>query len=143
MTANRLKYKVWVNEDIDDNFDGPENGILKKGWLAPQCKWFQLAPNGQELLWSTCEECLEPLVIGRDVTVLFSTGLLDSKGVEIYEGDILSSGSADPEIEQRLNVVKWAETSYNSFFDFGSSSAVRLTTIIGNIYEHPALLEGK
>lgn len=114
MNPNRFRFKVWVNQDRDYGLDSLPDGTLRKGWLSDQCLWFQLSPsegygfyreardncqaakswvvaNGQEIQWGF-EEPEEPLIIGRDVTVVFSTGMVDACGKEIFEGDILFGG---------------------------------------------------
>lgn len=91
MNPNRFRFKVWVNQDRDYGLDSLPDGTLRKGWLSDQCLWFQLSANGQEIQWGF-EEPEEPLIIGRDVTVVFSTGMVDACGKEIFEGDILFGG---------------------------------------------------
>ena len=97
MSGDRFKFRVWIIEDIDHGLDFLDGGILKKGWFDPQLRnadkrlygWYQLSPNGQEIQWGD-EEAEEPLIIGRDCVVEFSTGLKDKHGKLIFEGDVVS-----------------------------------------------------
>lgn len=73
------------------------------------------------------------------------TGLLDSKGNEIYEGDILANPDG---YKGKASIVKWNdEGAYFHVFRGETSSGYTLkgetsrAEIIGNIYENPELLK--
>ena len=73
-------------------------------------------------------------------TVGMFTGLKDSKGVEIYEGDIAQYENKDG---VHIGVVKWIN-GYSAFrlvFSDGTWTDLENITIIGNIHENPNLLE--
>lgn len=71
------------------------------------------------------------------------TGLKDSKGREIYEGDILDIGVEKPALVQWidkycsfcLKCELWASYHY-----FGEAVEPKHCTIIGNVFENPELL---
>lgn len=71
---------------------------------------------------------------GREVPVMQFTGLTDSNGVEIYEGDVLSPSN---------NVVKFengcfVQVSMNSVMH---DEIYQSCEVIGNIYENPELIK--
>jgi len=71
------------------------------------------------------------------------TGLKDSKGNEIYEGDILDIGEKEPALVQYkerfasfcLEKEGWGFSHY-----FGEAIEPKECTIVGNIFENPNLL---
>ena len=136
MKANRFRFRAWVNKEFDDG-----ECHMVEGWLKDQCEWFQLNRNGQELMWGWNEECEEPLLVGRDVTLEFSTGLVDKNGKEEFEGDVVkilytdwpSQPFEDPRsIEQykldisRVAVVEYFAPEYMLVFKTGKGSMLEI-----------------
>lgn len=80
----------------------------------------------------------------KEVVLMQSTGLKDKNGVEIFEGDVLTSNvqpckMVNP-IKDGYGVVRFE----NGMFKLGAISLVTFISkmeVIGNIYENPNLLE--
>ena len=139
--ASRFRFRAWVIADIDIGY-GSDDGLLHKGWLKNQCEWFQMEPKGLELMWGFNEECEEPLRIGSDVLVEFSTGLTDESGVEIFEGDVVECPYVfDGARALSFNILGTVCT----IDDEGSEESIntlmiRELSVIGNIHQNPKLL---
>lgn len=133
--SREIKFRVWDTRDykwIDNAFVRTGDGDVQ---LYQYDSW--------EKAWTVCGQ--EP---GRLILEQFS-GLKDSNGNPIYEGDILRHG-------ERQGVVTFGEFSDNEFvchfgwfvnwlyypeWDDGfNPKSVLDMEIIGNIHEHPHLL---
>ena len=90
----------------------------------------------------------------EDATIMQSTGLLDKKGREIFEGDIVKrykSPFFKAEWEYQIETVVKGEACLLLDKKFGKNSATMrfgspfaksdLLEVIGNVYENPELLE--
>ena len=71
----------------------------------------------------------------NDVIITQYTGLLDRHSKEVYEGDIVKTPSG-------IFPVKWLEGCFFLKIPMCDTSTMD-REILGNIYEHPHLLEGR
>jgi len=115
-----LKFRVWDN--------------LKKEWLKNKVYHFNLFCNESGVGEFRLNQHPEGFTIQQ------YTGLKDSKGVEIYEGDILTCKYADQEVTE---AIEYSEEY--AAFTHGEKALWRgwlgEAEIIGNIFENPELLK--
>lgn len=83
--------------------------------------------------------------IAEEFDVMQFTGLSDKNGREIYEGDIVEI--RDHAFEGSIKIDGVYEVGYNERMELCCGSLLLhrqlpYFTVIGNIYEHPHLLEG-
>ena len=115
-----------------------------------------------EVIWAFGEWCRVPLEELNDVVVEQFIGLVDAKGMEIYEGDILRAEWDAPVGHLvETSIVRWgtyendsghlAHGPYRRFVldlaqvegESGASLSPndKLSVVIGNIHEHQHLLQ--
>lgn len=138
MSNDRLKFRAWY-----------------AGRMYFVCRlWFEWGELSQVFLSEDGDSVADTWakITDDDLYLMQWTGLYDSEGVEIYEGDVVEYSEGDEwgvaVIEAVLNscnlFFSWIQqnTKSPSLFDsahyFGYSKALN---IIGNIHESPGLME--
>jgi uncharacterized phage protein (TIGR01671 family) len=132
----------------------------EKKWFEPvyeahQGKVFELLmmPSGDLIMRTAFGTVHESTFPGRFI-VVFTTGLLDREGKEIYEGDIIRGPFRNGEHRKDLkkNEFNCSVYFYLGHFGFKPHGNVgdfrwfpywNECVVIGNIYEHPELLSGR
>tara|TARA_R110002167_G_scaffold98927_8_gene259846 strand:- start:4265 stop:4654 length:390 start_codon:yes stop_codon:yes gene_type:complete len=124
-----IKFRAWWSSKEHKNKKGRE-----------PCMLFV----GDDLGTKSPFDCCRYADEGQHVTLMQYTGLKDSNGVEIYEGDILAT-----EGEYRFvvkfgggsfciqNITKWVSPWVPM-----RGIAMDRYSVVGNIYENPELVEG-
>lgn len=111
--TREIKFRVWIKKP---------GRMVRYVTVSP----FFIS-DGDRLKWSYDE-----------VQVMQYTGLRDKNEKEIYEGDIVDCSRYEND-ERYLVVIK----DIRSFPDALFGSALNFREIIGNVYEHPHLLEAE
>ena len=85
-----------------------------------------------------------------EVILMQSTGLHDDQGVEIFEGDIVNvdrtfrnpmTGSGTLTLNKNFEVVFINGMFTRDGSSMGLSKDLKYLTVIGNVHQHPELLE--
>jgi len=115
--CNQIKFRAWDGKKIYSEDLIISNGDVYENWRD-----------------------FEDGIITSD-TVMLYTGLKDSNGKEIYEGDIISNG-------REMAEVKFYEGCFMAQIEEGYAEAVfdycipfDDSCVVGNIYENPKLME--
>ena len=87
--------------------------------------------------------CYSEFVKDGNVVLMQSTGLHDKHGVEIFEGDILTSQDGTDGLISRF-IVKRDEfyTGFTPMNREGCGFNRAMCEVIGNVHQHPELLDG-
>ncbi len=127
-----FKFRIW-DKDTLENLTSYCSILAENGNIACIHKKYNKLSS---------EECKDQFIVEQ------FTGLLDKSGVKIYKGDIID---VCPDGKQEyLRVVEWDDelAQFRALFPDGSGQLFTkrqcLTyEVIGNIHQHPDLLETK
>jgi uncharacterized phage protein (TIGR01671 family) len=138
----QMKVRVWDREERTMNYVG-------EAYPSYPDQTFFVGMDGKPYVVSE-NECID---MSEKLLPLYSTGLTDRNGKEIYEGDIAKSPHGGIGIVEFHN--SWAAFYYKTVVgknEDGKLVSMRSLVpfwndapkfeVIGNIYEHPHLLEG-
>lgn len=139
--ARPIKFRAW-HKDIDamissTQFEALLNGKRVAFGRAPAFTYEFQSPIESSIVILEGNPFNMP-----SLEIMQYTGIKDENRVEIYEGDIVRGLEFDEATEtwipgEEVTDVKWT-TSYKPGFAFP-----QMCEVIGNIYEHPHLLEDK
>lgn len=137
---SRFKYRIWDKENSK--------------WFEPTYRAYEghveelaMLPSG-DLVMRTLNHQYENVNTHQSMfpdrfDIVWSTGLKDRNGKEIYEGDILQHISAEK--GRQLGVVKFELGGFVSSVagqgSFGMKLQYEWVEVIGNTYENPELIE--
>lgn len=129
MNSRLLKFRAW---------DPVSKRMYPEFYLFGETTCFDLI--SQWLMEATPEA--SSLMRMNDAVITQFTGLQDSKGKDIFDGDILQYQSHKPEFSKCI--VRWTreeEDNHPGFVIHDSYCQYGVPEIIGNIFENPELLQ--
>jgi uncharacterized phage protein (TIGR01671 family) len=125
-----IKFRFWckLTKSFLDNYCA----IIGSGKILSYCfeteKWGEVVPE----------------VVSETLEINQFTGLHDSKGREIYEGDVVksSSWSSLAKISYKNGAFRIIKPNYNSDFVLDCDEIkINQIEVVGNIFENPELFE--
>lgn len=135
MYRNNLKFKIWDTEEkkwFEPIYRANEGTLLD----------LSIGLSGDVIRRTLqCSSEHESMFENKYIVCRF-TGLKDKSGVEVFEGDIAIPVSTDNDITPF--VIKWRDDVYCIVGDSGAEwlmmEEFEGCEIVGNIYEHPHLI---
>jgi uncharacterized phage protein (TIGR01671 family) len=141
---NRYKFRAWVKKEEEmvdvTTIEFTPDEENPQGWIA--CPWEQ---GFNESIDTQEKDCVFKM---EDVELMQFTGLHDKNGKEVFEGDIVKSGTEFDDytgLDCDLyggNIYEVKNNGWRFYLEPKSIYEVNLKNVevIGNIYENPELL---
>ena len=119
--------------------------IKFRAWHRGIPKRFRYSGNPAQMLYDEKPgECLIFLNQGQDIEdVMQFTGIRDTNGKEIYEGDIVKDGNLLQKVYYDEEEAAFKVKCINCHDETGSFLRYWKGEVIGNIYENELLKDGK
>lgn len=118
-----------------------------RAWIKSRKRLEQV----QHLMWHkrviTSNEYVIYTNLPENVVLMQSTGLIDKNGVEIFEGDVVRFSYTDDDftwtdkVDWNSKSLSWRVSETGDLLGYVLETDDTLIEVIGNIHEHPGLLE--
>lgn len=128
--AREIKFRIFDKEYKTMKY--PNSYVLESCWFGVTTEHY-LDDSG------TCSYPLSD----KQFAIMQSTGITDSKGKEIWEGDIIKCGANDytpTELYWDDDMACYAVSTYHATLQLADVRDKNIE-VIGNIYENPELLK--
>lgn len=141
-----VRHRVAVSEANKTHMNRP---ISFRAWHSGRKTWLHDKSYGGchilgETIWAFNQWCPVSIDELNDVIVTQFTGLQDSKGVDIFEGDIVTYDTGSQDENERYaklltSAVEWNVDRWRIRYS-APSHAWHHMTVVGNVFEHPNLI---
>jgi len=134
-----IKFRAWdeQNKKMFHNVQFIKSGDEGNDWIC-FCEGVNYKINDHQIVFDNP-------YFSQQIKLMQFTGLKDSQGVDIYEGDIISQAWSDGESNIGTVIYDEYEAMFKIDYPNGGGSIMNHPTltkeIVGNIHENPELLK--